>query len=45
MTSWFTALKAMIQQLLEPQQSQLQPIRVEAPKEQQQQRVQRRRRR
>jgi len=44
MTSWFTALKAMIQQLLEPQ-SQLQPIRVEVPKEQQHQRVQRRRRR
>jgi len=45
MMSWLSALKAMFQELLEPQ-NKLQPIRVEVPKEQHQQRqVQRRCRR
>jgi len=41
MTSWFAAFKAMIQQLLEPQQT-LQPIKIQI--EEQPQRPQRRRR-
>lgn len=44
MTSWLTAIKAMIQQLLEPQQT-LQPIKIEVEQEPPARVVQRRRRR
>ncbi|GAA6135715.1 hypothetical protein NBRC116188_25050 [Oceaniserpentilla sp. 4NH20-0058] len=44
MTSWLIALKAMIQQLFEPQQT-LQPIKIEVEQEQRARVVQRRRRR
>lgn len=44
MTKWLAAIKAMIQQLLEPQQT-LQPIKVEVEQAQQPRPAQRRRRR
>ena len=44
MTAWLNAFKAMIQQLLEPQQT-LQPIKVEVQNQAQRAQSQRRRRR
>lgn len=45
MTSWLNALKATIQQLLEPQQT-LQPVKIKVEEQSQHpQRIQRRRRR
>ncbi|MGR6872524.1 hypothetical protein ACU6U9_09510 [Pseudomonas sp. HK3] len=44
MTSWLNAFKAMLQQLVEPQQK-LQPIKIEVQHQQQRVQTQRRRRR